>query len=548
MTPAFAITHETAPAVADICVRLDGLPLALELAAARIRVLSPQAMLSRLDHRLMLATGGTRDLPARQQTLRATIDWSYHLLTPDEQILFARLAVFVSGSLDAVEAVCNADGTLDVLGGLESLVAQSLLRAEEGVEEEPRFRMLETIHEYAWERLEASGEADALRRRHAASFLALAETGEQALHGCEQVVWLRRLEQEHDNLRAALGWAQASGAHEMGLRLVGALWLFWWIRGYLSEGRRSVENFVDGACEPEVIAPQVQAKTLFVAALFAELLSDYDQAEARYAHSLRLAEAAGAMEVCALALCGLGLVASERGEHTQTTARYEQSLAIFRTLGNQWGCAGLLSNLAWVAQEQGDYARAVALNQEGLRVNREVGDRWVRAFLLRNLGDVARLQGDAAHATALYEQSVALSREVGDNEIVASCLMNLGAVAVAQGEPARATALYQESLLLHRTMGSIEHVGESLEGLAGAVGGLAQPQRAARLFGAASTARTVLGTPRPPAEGAAYDRHVAAVRVALGEEEFARAWAEGQAMTLEQAIAYAIEDGPRRQL
>ncbi len=553
MQPDFTVTNETAPAVADICTRLDGLPLAIELVAARIHVLPPQALLARLGHRLTLAAGGARDLPARQQTLRDTIGWSYHLLAPDEQTLFARLAVFGGGAtLDGVEAVCNPDGTLDVLAGLESLVAQSLLHAAEGVEEEPRFRMLETIHEYAWEQLEAGGEAETLRQRHATYFLALAESGEQALRGRTQAVWLRRLEAEHDNLRAALGWAQASVAYEVGLRLAGALWQFWWMRGYFSEGRRAVEDLLAHVGSgTAVVAAPVRAKALNAAAAIAISQGDLGQASAWCEESLGLARAAGAQEVSATALyglglvaatavCGLGLVAAARGDYDQATAWYEESLVLLRDLGDRWGCAHIMANQAWVALVQGDYVRAMVLCHEGLALNREIGDSWGRSVLLWILGDVARLQGDASQARALLEESLALSQELGDNRNAATFLISLGTVALMQGEYARAGALYRKSLALSRTMGNLENVSDCLEGLAGAVWGGEHSERAARLFGAAAAGRVALGTPRAPAERAAYDRRVAVVRAALGEEQFARAWAEGQAMTLEQAVASAL--------
>jgi predicted ATPase len=456
--PNFALSAQNAGAVVEICRRLDGLPLALELAAARVRLFPPPALLARLSSRLTLLVGGPRDVPARQQTLRATLDWSYSLLTAAERTLFARLAVFVGGrTLEAIEAVCNPQGDLDVLEGMESLVEKNLLRQEEGVGGEPRLVMLETIHEYARERLEASGEAEEVRRRHAEYFVALAEAAAPELTGPQQGAWLQRLEAEHDNLRAALAWSRQQAAWEVGLRLGGALWRFWFMHGHLSEGRRWLEAVLGG----RGAAP----------------------APAR-----------------ATALNGAGMLAYHQGDYGRATALYEEALALKRELGDKGGIAVLLNNLGEVAYAQGDYGRATVLYEESLALRRELSDKGGIALSLRNLGNVAYEQGDYGRARALHEESLALCREIGNKYNAAYCLEGLAAVVCAQG----------------------------------------QPERGARLLGAAAALRAGIGTPLPPSERAAQERTVATARAALGEDAFAAAWAKGQTMPLEQAIAYAL--------
>ncbi len=542
--PDFSVTDETAPAVAEICVRLDGLPLAIELAAARVRVFTPPALLSRLEHRFGVLTGGARDLPARQRTLRATIDWSYSLLSGAEQTLFARLSVFVGGrTLEAIEAVCNPDGALDVLAGVDSLLEKSLL-GQRVTEDETRFSMLETLHAYARDRLEESGEGTAVRQRHAQYFLALAETGEQALRGRDQIVWLRRLTQEHDNLRAAVVWAQSVGDVGLGLRLAGALWQFWWMRGYLSEGRRVLEELlVQDEHRPEAEVPaRARARALTAAAMLSLSQGDFDHATAWCMESRRLGEVAGDKEVRALAACFLGIVAQYQGAYARATALYQEGLALFEELGDAWGRTHLLNDLGEVARLQGDDERATSLLQDALALNQGVGDRWGRSFVLYNLGEIARRQGDTRRARALLEESVRLSRALGDRRNMLTAFMYLGGVALTEGDAEQAMALYQQSLALSRTMGNMEYVAESLEGLAGALWASGDPAWAARLLGAAATARTLLRTIRTPSEQRLYEPRVQAIRAALGDEAFARAWAAGAALSLGQALDDALAE------
>ena len=419
--PDFEATGAAAQAVAEICRRLDGLPLAIELAAARVRLLGPQALLARLGRRLALLTAGPRDLPARQQTLRATLEWSHALLTAGEQVLFARLAVFAGGcTLEAAEAVCNADGDLpiDVLDGVESLVAKSLLR-EVGAGGEPRVGMLETVHEYAGERLAASGAAGALRRRHARYFLGLAEQAEPHLGGGDQAAWLKRLQADHDNLRAALGWSLA-GEPEVGLRLAGALWRFWEICGYFTEGRGWLEQALAGSGG----APALRAK----------------------------------------ALTGASTMAFCQGDYQQATALHGQALLLFRRLGDARGVAFSLNNLGVQALHQGDLRRAARRYTKALALAREAGDRRLTGYALHNQGELARLAGDYGRAVSLAEESAALFQAVGDQWAAAATRCTLGVAAQGQGDHGRAAREFQDALRVFYALGDRWWAAECLGG------------------------------------------------------------------------------------
>lgn len=452
--------------------------------------------------RLGLLIGGSRDLPARQQTLWNTIGWSYDLLDAGAQTLFARLAVFVGGcTLEAAEAVTVAGGE-SVLDELTALVDHNMLGCAETAEGERRFTMLETIREYALERLLAGGEAEAVRRRHATAYLALAEAAEPALTGAEQVVWLARLEAEHDNLRAALGWALERGEVETAWRLGGALWRFWMIRGYLSEGRR------------------------WLAAALAEG-SD------------------GPAAIRAKALHGAGVLARQQGDLLRAAARYEECLALRRDLGDKRGIAVVLGHLGVLAYDRGDFDRAAALHGESLALRRALEDSWGVALTLNNLGEVTRQRGDEECAVVLYEESLALFRDLGDRYGLAMALMNLGMVVHHRGDFARATALLEESLALWQALGEKGNIAECLEGLAGVAAGQGQADRTARLGGAAEALRDTVGVPLSPADRARYEQHLAAARAHSDAATFAAAWVEGRTYTLEQAIAYAINRGDR---
>jgi len=509
--PEFQLDAANIEMVAQICARLDGLPLAIELAAARVLLLPPRALLARLNTvsaRLGVLSGGPRDLPVRQQTLRAALAWSYDLLTPEHQGLMRRLAVFVAGfTLDAAEQIAPAASPLegsdahggDVLEGLAALADASLLRPEEGAADEPRFGMLEIIREYGLERLAESGETATLRRRHAAYYQALAERAEPALTGAEQPPWLARLERDHDNLRAALQWARETGDVADGLRLAGALWRFWYTHGHLSEGRRWLEWFL--------VAPRDGA-----------------------VHDAVLAKG----------LLGAGVLARMQGDYTRATVACQESLTLYRTLDDVQGIAVALNVLGNVAVNQGDHQRAVALSEESLALQRAVGHKRGIAVALNNLGVVVLNQGDYARAEALCQESLTLARELGDHRGSAAALTNLGDAARDQGSYQRAASLYAEGLPLYRSTGDNENLAICLEGVAAVAGALGQWEGAARLCGAAAALRHAIDAPLPADSRAFFERTLAGARAALGTATFEVAWGAGQGLSLEQAIAEAL--------
>ncbi len=549
--PDFALTEANGPAVVEICRRLDGLPLAIELAAARAKLLSPPAMVARLDRRLPLLTGGPRDLPARQQTLRDTMAWSYDLLSEPHRALFRRLTVFAGGfTLEAAEAVTRGEVRgakpgasdrhpappvphpgMDILDGISTLVNESLLEQVAGGDGDepagPRFGMLETVREYGREQLAAAGEEPRTRAAHAAVFLDLVERAEPQLVGPDQGLWLDRLEADHGNLRAALDWAMDPGAGswvagaredrplpvsrdqsgtqypppaELGLRLAGALWLFWFMRGHLAEGRARLRQALTAGAAP----PPVRAK----------------------------------------ALTGAGALAEAQGDLAAAETLLEESLALYRALDDRRGLGSALLFRGLVAFDRGDDARAEALCHDGLVLAREVGDAWGAAVALAQLGLLALRRADHGRADGLLDESAALFRSLGNRWGVAMATGNRGVVAFDRGDHAGAADLLRETLTLFRDLGDAWGVGAYLEVPARVAASRDQAERAARLFGAATAFREAIGAPLKATYGDSHTRHVAAVRAALGADAFATAWATGRAMTMAEAIAYACEALP----
>jgi predicted ATPase/DNA-binding CsgD family transcriptional regulator len=580
--PDFQITPANARAIGEICSRLDGLPLALELAAARIKLLSPQALLARLEHRLSVLTGGAQDVPVRQQTLRNTIEWSYNLLNAQEQQLFRRLCVFVGGgTLEAIEAICARlnDGVNQMLDGVASLIDKSLLQQKEQEDGQPRFLMLETIREYGLEALEASGEVEATRQAHGAYYLRLAEEAEQGIRSPLQTAWLEHLEREHDNLRAALQWMLEHGEieqnREMTLRLAAALSEFWRIRGYDSEGQTFLEQALAAR---EGVATSVRAKILRAAGRMAIYQNDYERAEVLCEESLVLFRELGDTQGIAHSLHYLGWAARERGNLTNATPLVEEALALRRKLGHKEDIAWSLLQWGILNCTQGEYARAGDLFEESLALSREMARPHVIAWSLYRLaearflsqgelatvhsllaeslplfktvgeksgmiccfylsGRLALSTGDAPLARSLAEQGLALSREVGDRWSTGQLLSLLGGVAAHQGDHATARALYQESLALARRAGRKLAMASCLQGLAGVVAAQGESTWATRLWGVAEAMREATGAPIPPVERAEYERALASARAQLGEKTFAAAWEEGHTMSVEQALA-----------
>jgi predicted ATPase/class 3 adenylate cyclase/DNA-binding CsgD family transcriptional regulator len=536
----FAVTSDNAPEVAEICARLDGLPLAIELAAARIKLLSPRAILDRLGDRLKLLTSGARNLPERQRTLRGAIEWSYKLLDAAERTLFTRAAVFSGGfTLEAMETVCDAgeELPLDIFEGASSLLDKSLLRREEGADDEPRFVMLETIHEYARERLEQSGEAEGMRRLHAEYFLALAERGESKLRGEEEAKWLERLEAEHDNMRSALSWALGGADVELGLRLVGALWLFWDARGHYEEGRK----WCEGALEKGKRAVAPRAKVLAGLGYLVNRQGDLGRAEEAAEEGLKLSKEAGIKGVVVPDfLLILGDAAAMRGDHERAKELVEEGLVLSREAGDRRMIAWCLDTLANVLGSQGDYERAKELYEEGLVLSRELGGTETLSAFLISLGYEFLLEGDHERAAALNEEAAELCRERGHRGRLAYALDNLGWAALLRGDHERARKLHEESLMLCRDLGVRVIAAESLEGLACAAGSRGEAERATRLFGAAEALREAVGYWQEHRERALREPYLTAARSRMDQASWESAFAAGQAMVFEEAAEYAL--------
>ncbi|HSF02429.1 MAG TPA: tetratricopeptide repeat protein, partial [Solirubrobacterales bacterium] len=481
--PSFTISDGNAYAIAEICHRLDGLPLAIELAAARVNVLSPQALLARLEHRLAVLTSGPRDVPARQQTLRQTIAWSHDLLTPGEQVLFRRLAVFVGGcTLAAAEAVVGGgepDPSFDVanvVNGMASLVDKSLLRQEEEGGES-RFRMLETIREYALERLVAAGETERLQRTHADYHLEFAEGADAGLlGGGHQAEWLNRLEADHDNLRAALSCFARSGPAEDGLRLAAALRRFWRARGYIAEGREwTAELLAHPAARSRARA---RARALHAAGFFTSQQGDYGEARALFAESLEIFRELGDPHGIGWALVDLGYLTRYEGSHVAAQSVLEEGLEFLTRAGDSEGMAAALGNLGLVARDLGDADVAEGYLERSLALWQELDDRVGIGWALTGLAMAARARGRLDVAAARTEKSLAVWQELGDRQNRANVLSTAARLARDQGEYALARARLAESLAIFRDLGDRRGLAFVLEGFAGLAADEAQPVRA----------------------------------------------------------------------
>ncbi|HZS78679.1 MAG TPA: tetratricopeptide repeat protein [Ktedonobacteraceae bacterium] len=565
--PDFKLTATNSAAIAEICIRLDGLPLAIELAAAKSKVLPPQALLSDLGNRMHL--GVLRDLPSRQQTIHDSIAWSYDLLTIREQRLFRRLCVFVSGcTLHAAEAVCIApeDQSYSLMDEVISLIDKSLLLPLKYVEgEEPRITMLEMIHEYGLKCLEESGEAEITRDAHALYYLALAEQAE--LLGSQAQSWLRRLEVEHQNLRTALHRVFLRGSSETAWRLCASLWPFWRAHGHLSEGR----SWLDQALEQDAdIAPAIRAKVLSGAGILAGLQGSYEQAQERCQESLALFRQLGDQQGSATSLNFLAQIATWKSAYAQAHKLGEEALALFRELNDAPGIIDTLVTLATASFNEGNYASAGALAGECLQLSRAQGNTsgMARSLWLQGVGSF--MQGDHAKADALLTESLALSKEVGDKRGIADALVILAYTAFYQGGPDRMRELLDEALELHRAVGDRRGIAlglygqgwlaigqgdyvtahhrhrESLaillelghqwfsilciEGLAFSASQQAHFVLAARLWGIASALREAIGAPIPPLLELMYERVITNVRSQLGQEAYTLAWTEGRKM------------------
>jgi predicted ATPase len=552
--PDFAVTAANAPAIAGICARLDGLPLALELAATRVKLLPPDALLVRLSSQLQLLTGGARDLEERQRTMRAAIAWSADLLTPEERVLFRRLAVFVGGcTLEAAEAVCGtlAGATpleLDLLDGLGALVDQSLVqqREEEG---EPRFSMLHVIREYALGQLAASGEAVALQQAHLAYYLGVVEGREFSHFGQAAAVWLTRLEREHDNFRSALAWSQEQGDVEQGLRLASSLGPFWYATGYFSEGR----GWLEGSLALPPALPSDQGAGARGEALARDGASTTDAPQASgmpivptwapVASVLPLLPVSPATRAKSLSV--VGMFAWRQGDYERAQAAAQECLVWARGRQPAWVAGSALFALGNIAWERGDLAQAAALTEEGVAVIRASGEPGLTADMSVRLGDIAVEQGDLERATALYEEALQHARRAGAEIAVSDTLLSHAALARRRGDFARAERLGREQLVVFWRLGLRRSVASCLEELACTAvvaESTAQTQRAACLLGAAASLREQMGIPPTAPWQGDVQQAVATGRAVLGKEAWEAVLVSGRALSLEEAIAEALRE------
>jgi predicted ATPase/DNA-binding CsgD family transcriptional regulator len=494
--PDFALTAENAPAIAEVCARLDGLPLAIQLAASRIKVLSPQALLARLSDRLTLLSRDARDVPVRLRTMRDAIAWSYDLLSPGEQLLFRRLSVFAGGcTLEAAAAVCLDGATDSALDLLASLVDKSLLYRVVHPGGEPRFAMLETIRAYGLERLEAEGEAEATQRRMAAWLVELLAPAYRQHYGPAHRWWQDLLGAEQDNVRAVLAWAIERGEAETAQRIAHAAFPFWLVQGHLIEGRSWGERALASGPTPDAVRAGVLGVTGWIAHAQGDEHRGIELAEG----SLALARRAGDGAITARGAFALGVVKEDQGRFAEARALHEEALRIYRALDDEVWPPYVLNALGLVAYEQEELDRAAARFEEALGAFRASGTTYGAATALTNLAKVARARADYGRADALFVESLSLWWEHGDKPGIAGCLRGLARVAA----------------LTHRF------------------------ERAARLFGAAEALREAIGAP-PPQHHARYDQDVARVRTALGEAAFAAAWAAGRALPLPDVVSEAM--------
>ena len=540
--PDFTITAENAPAVAAICSRVDGLPLAIELAAARVKMLPPSAMLARLESRLQLLTAGPRDAPERQQTLRKTIDWSYDLLTGSEQKLLRRLGVFQGGcTLEAGEAVCNTRNDLgaEIFNLMSSLVDKSLVQQTEQGDGEPRFGMLETIREYCLERLADSGEEQPTRRAHAAYCLVLAEEGNPELDETGRAAWLARCDIEHDNFRAALDWLFQSSDVEWSFRLCIALFRFWERREHLAEGRRWLETVLPMGAPG---AARQRARILVYLSTFATVQGDYPAATDFVEQSLSIYRRLGDPWGIAVSMNARAIVAWDRQDYSAAQSHFDEALARWRALGDRVAVARCLHTFANFVRGCGNYGRARTVLEEAGRIFEELGDRSGAAWSLNQRGDIAREEGEPAAALALYQRALSAFREAGDQWGIARSLTDLAQIACDQRDPGTAHGSYREALELFVNLGHKRGIARALEGFGCSALGQGDPARALAITAAAAHLRQLIGAPLIPAEQSKLDDKLQAAWTSLSDGESRAAYARGWAMSLDAAIQYAFED------
>ncbi len=530
--PDFKLSIENAAIISSICQRLDGLPLALELAAARIKLLPPQALLDRLEHRLAVLTGGVRDLPERQHSLREAIAWSVSLLSSDEKTLFARLSVFAGGAdLTAIETICTPDLNIEALDGLAALSDQSLIFVQH-LGDQSRFLMLETIREYASELLDQSAEFRTVKTRHVDYFLNLTERAENELLGAEQAHWLETLESEHANLRLALAWSLEARDAEHALRLSGALATFWQTHGHLTEGagwlKRSLE--LEGSA-----AARAKALAGYGGCLLQQ--GAIDQAEQVYVLANALWHEVKNPKAIASIFNNLGLIARRRANYELAQERLLQALELGRGIEHPWFVAAVLNNLGALHYTQNHLEPAEDYYNQSLNLRRELGDQVGIGATLGNLGLIVQALGKLHHALELYSESLAIARQLGDKRSAGIALGNLGTVALELQDAKAATTWFEECLEVSSQIADIEGTAGALEGLSITAATCQQATRAARLYGAANALRERSSLPRTEQENLDLERRLAGAASALGAVTWAATMAAGRAMTPEAILA-----------
>lgn len=536
--PEFELTPENAPTVASICVRLDGLPLAIELAAAWVKMLSVQQIAARLSDASRLLKSLDRTALPRQRSLQATFEWSYDLLSEQERILFCRLCVFAGGcTLEAAETVCAEDGIDkgEVLELLSHLIDQSLVHMQEERSSDTRYRLLEVIRQFGGEKLEAKGERNVVSKRHRDWYLGLAEQAEQELTGKHQGAWLDRLEAEYENVRAALNWSLEQQEGEEAARIVVSLWPFWVLRGYLSEGLEWLERTL--AVLPD--RTTLRAKVLWATGIITGRLGNATRATSLLEESLDIWRLRGEKQGMASVLQSMGVGALLLGDYERARLCYEECLPLVREAGDTQRTALILSGLGLTLFYQGTLERARALCEESLALFKEIGDLRGMAAVLTNQGMLSLEQHDYEQATRLCEESLALRRSVGDKGGSAHTLTILGRVALSQSNDQQASAYYQESLRLREVTGEKNGIAEALEGLARVCAAMREGSFAAQLLGAAEMVREAAGFALTPIDRAFNERTGAMVQAQLGREAFTTARDEGRHSTLEEALALA---------
>jgi predicted ATPase/DNA-binding CsgD family transcriptional regulator len=541
ISTSFALTDENATSVASICVHLDGLPLAIELAAARSKIYAPQTMLVRLGSRLDALSDGPRDLPVRQKTLRATLAWSYDLLDAEEKILFARLGIFAGGcTVEAAQAICSTGLTLDCAAGLESLLNKSLLSQETGLDGEQRFVMLETMREYALERLNEEREIEFVGRRHALYYLALAERAAPELYGANQSRELLRLETEHDNLRAALQWSlETDETAETSFRFIGSLARFWEVKAHFSEGRAWLPAAL--SLGNQELRSKARADAVRGIGDIAYLQCDYRATQALYEEALLIYRSLGNRSSIAHTLLGLGEVATEVGDYQSAMAIFQEAHTIMNELGDTYGLARSRAQLGFGALRMGDIEGARIWLEEALSGYEQVDETVGSSLVYSGLGEIALRQGQLDHATELLEKSLNLREALGQKWGVAASLGSLAWVALKRGNLEYATETLSESLKIRQEIGDVGGCAWCLEKFGEIALVNHDLTRAAMNYGAAASLRASVDSVIDPADVSQYEGNLSTIRAELGHEVFSALWAEAQLLSIQQVALYALQ-------